>query len=126
MRSRCCSSGTTPLAALGLGIIASAIMIAFGLWWLRHAAAVARRRSEGYGRGSTVTVDDAVAAETVRQRATTAREFDPPEVRHGRPGRVVPPIVLAGLPLLVVGSVNVLMTLAVLPRLDVSFLAEER
>jgi len=39
---------------------------------------------------------------------------------------VVPPFVLAGLPLLVVVSVNVLMTLAVLPRLDVSFLAEER
>jgi H+/gluconate symporter-like permease len=39
---------------------------------------------------------------------------------------VSPPIVLAGLPLLVVVSVNVLMTLVVLPRLDVSFLAEER
>lgn len=33
---------------------------------------------------------------------------------------------MAALPLLVVVSVNVLMTLVVLPRLDVSFLAEER
>jgi H+/gluconate symporter-like permease len=39
---------------------------------------------------------------------------------------VSPPIVLAGLPLFVVVSVNVLMTVVVLPRLDVSFLAEER
>jgi H+/gluconate symporter-like permease len=62
----------------------------------------------------------------VRQRATTAREFDPPEVHHGRPSRGAPPIVLAALPLLIVVSVNVLMSLVVLPRLDVSFLAEER
>jgi H+/gluconate symporter-like permease len=116
--------GTTPLAAPGLGIIASAIMLAFGLWWLGRAAA--RRSGASNGRSSGVTVERAVADETVRQRATTAREFDPPEVRRGQPSRVSPPIVLAGLPLLVVVSVNVLMTVVVLPRLDVSFLAEER
>ena len=116
--------GTTPLAAPGLGIIASAIMLAFGLWWLGRAAA--RRSGASNGRSSGVTVERAIADETVRQRATTAREFDPPEVRRGQPSRVSPPIVLAGLPLLVVVSVNVLMTVVVLPRLDVSFLAEER
>jgi H+/gluconate symporter-like permease len=116
--------GTTPLAAPGLGIIASAIMLAFGLWWLGRAAA--RRSGASNGRSSGVTVERAVEDETVRQRATTAREFDPPEVRRGQPSRVSPPIVLAGLPLLVVVSVNVLMTVVVLPRLDVSFLAEER
>ena len=62
----------------------------------------------------------------VRQRATTAREFDPPEVHHGRPSREAPPIGMAASPLLVVVSVNVRMSLIVLPRLDVSFLAEER
>jgi H+/gluconate symporter-like permease len=118
--------GTTPLAAPGLGVIATAIMLAFGLWWLGRAAAAARRKGEGYHPASSTTVDSAVEDETVRQRATTAREFDPPEVRRGQPSRVSPPIVLAGLPLLVVVSVNVLMTLVVLPRLDVSFLAEER
>ncbi len=41
--------GTTPLAAPGLGIIASAIMLAFGLWWLGRAAAAARRKGEGFG-----------------------------------------------------------------------------
>jgi H+/gluconate symporter-like permease len=117
--------GTTPLAAPGLGVIASAIMLAFGLWWLRHAETAARRYGEGFG-GAPVPVDEAAEDERVRQRATTAHEFDPPEVHHGHPSREAPPIGLAALPLLVVVSVNVLMTLVVLPSLDVSFLAEER
>ncbi len=118
--------GTTPLAAPGLGIIASAIMLAFGLWWLRRAETVARRNGEGFGVAAPTAVDKALEDERVRQRATTAREFDPPEVRHGHPGREMPPIALAALPLFVVIVVNVLMTLVVLPRLDVSFLAEQR
>ena len=118
--------GTTPLAAPGLGIIASAIMIGFGLWWLGRAAAAARSSSAAHSPPQAAGVEHAAEDETVRQRATTAREFDPPEVRGGEPSRVPPPIVVAGLPLLVVVCVNVLMTLLVLPRLDVSFLAEER
>ena len=118
--------GTTPLAAPGLGIIASAIMAAFGLWWLGRAAVQARRKGEGFGPSSAVTIDEVAEDETVRQRATTAREFDPPEVHHGRPSREAPPIIFAVLPLVVVVSVNVLMSLVVLPQLDVSFLAEER
>jgi H+/gluconate symporter-like permease len=118
--------GTTPLAAPGLGIIASAIMLAFGLWWLGRAENAARHKGEGFGLDSPVPVDEAAEDETVRQRATTAREFDPPEVHHGRPSRQAPPIVLAALPLLVVVSVNVVMSLVILPHLDVSFLAEER
>jgi H+/gluconate symporter-like permease len=114
--------GTTPLAAPGLGIIASAIMLGFGLWWLGRAAA--RRSGAGNGRSPAEAVERAVEDETVRQRATTAGAFDPPEVRRGQPSRVSPPILLAGLPLLVVVSVNILMTLVILPRLDVSFLAE--
>jgi H+/gluconate symporter-like permease len=117
--------GTTPLAAPGLGIIAAAIMLAFGLWWLGHAATAARRKGEGYDPAATVAVDEAVEDETVRQRATTAHEFDPLEVRHGHPSRDAPPISLAALPLLVVVIVNVLMTLVILPSLDVSFLAKE-
>jgi H+/gluconate symporter-like permease len=118
--------GTTPLAAPGLGIIASAIMLAFGLWWLRRAEAAARGKGEGFGFAAPVPVDKAAEDETVRQRATTAHEFDPPEVHHGRPSREGPPIGVAAAPLLVVIGVNVLMTLVVLPSLDVSFLAEER
>jgi H+/gluconate symporter-like permease len=118
--------GTTPLAAPALGIIAAAIMLAFGLWWLGRAEAAAHRKGEGYGAASSVPLDAVAEDATVRQRATTAREFDPPEVHHGSPCAEVPPIAVAALPLLVVVGVNVMMSLAVLPRLDVSFLAEER
>src|SRR5499427_9529103 len=49
--------GTTPFAAPGLGVIASAIMLGFGLWWLRRAEAAARRKGEGYGRGASTEPD---------------------------------------------------------------------
>src|SRR3974390_890975 len=49
--------GTTPFAAPGLGIIAAAIMLGFGLWWLRRAEAAARRVGEGYGSETSVTVN---------------------------------------------------------------------
>jgi H+/gluconate symporter-like permease len=118
--------GTTPLAAPGLGVIAAAIMLGFGMWWLGRAETAARRKGEGYGKAAPVPVDAAADDQTVRERATTAREFDPAEIHHGRHANEPPSIMLAALPLLVVVSVNVLMSLLVLPRLDVSFLAEER
>jgi H+/gluconate symporter-like permease len=118
--------GTTPFAAPGLGIIASLIMLGFGLWWLHRAESAARRRGEGYGAETPVRADAAADDELVRERATTAREFDPAEMHRGRHGDSVPSIVLAALPLVVVVAVNLVMSLFVLPRLDFSFLAEER
>jgi H+/gluconate symporter-like permease len=118
--------GTTPFAAPGLGIIASAVMLGFGLWWLGRAEAAARRALEGYGSVGEVAPEKAAEDETVRERATTAREFDPAEIHHGRHSEIRPPIAMAALPLVVVVSVNLLMSLFVLPRLDFSFLAEER
>src|SRR5262245_52924397 len=41
--------GTTPFAAPGLGIIASVLMLGFGLWWLGRAERAARQLGEGYG-----------------------------------------------------------------------------
>src|SRR3954447_20573662 len=41
--------GTTPFAAPGLGIVASLITMAFGMWWLGRAEAAARKAGEGYG-----------------------------------------------------------------------------
>ncbi len=58
--------GTTPFAAPGLGVIASAIMLAFGLWWLARAEKAARRAGEGFG--ATV--------------ATVAAAMRPPANRH--------------------------------------------
>lgn len=118
--------GTTSFAAPGLGIIASAVMLGFGLWWLRRAEAIARRRGEGYGGVANVAPDAAAEDQIVRERATTVREFDPAEVHRGRHGDTSPTVVAAVLPLVVVVCVNLLMSKLVLPRLDFSFLAEER
>ena len=117
--------GTTPFAAPGLGIAASAIMLGFGLWWLGRAAA-ARRAGEGYGGEPATPPQDVATDELVRQRATTAREFDPREALHGRPSAAGPPIARAALPLVVVIAVNFLMAMIVLPARDTGFLAEPR
>lgn len=114
--------GTTPFAAPGLGIIASAIILAFGMWWLGRAEAAARRAGEGYG-----ACPDAVPAvdEKIREHATAAGDFDPAEIHHGKRGAGSPSFAIAVLPLAVVIAMNFLMSLVVLPRLDFSFLAEE-
>jgi H+/gluconate symporter-like permease len=118
--------GTTPFAAPGLGIIASIIMLGFGLAWLARAEARARRRNEGFGPGILENVDAAAADDIVRERATTARDFDPAEINRGHPTDKTPPVAAAFAPLAVVVVVNLLMSLVVLPRLDLSFLAEPR
>lgn len=118
--------GTTPFAAPGLGIIASIIMLGLGLWWLRRAEGSARRSGEGYGAEASGGVDAAADDEMVRERATTAREFDPAEIHHGHRTDSVPSILVAALPLVVVILVNLTMSLFILRRLDFSFLAEER
>ncbi len=110
--------GTTPFAAPGLGIIASIIMLGCGLWWLRRAESAARRVGEGYGAEASVSVDAAADDEIVRERASTAREFDPAEIHHGYHSESAPPTSLAALPLVVVVAVNLLMSLVLLPRLD--------
>ncbi len=113
--------GTTPFAAPGLGIIASIITMAFGMWWLGRAEAAAREVGEGYGGGSEAAP---VVNEKIREHATAAGEFDPAEIRHGGRGDGEPAFALAILPLVMVIVVNFLMSLVVLPRLDFSFLAK--
>ena len=117
--------GTTPFAAPGLGVIAAAIMLGFGLWWLARAEAAARRKGEGYGTAA-VAADAAADDPLVRERATTASSFDPAEAHRGRRSDASPGVYVAMLPLVVVVLVNLAMSLAVLQRLDTSFLAEER
>ena len=84
--------GTTAFAAPGLGVIAAAIMLSFGLWWLERAAAAARRRGEGFGSASSVPVDAAADDPMVRERTTTAHAFDPVEI-HRAARAEVPPII---------------------------------
>jgi H+/gluconate symporter-like permease len=117
---------TTPFAAPGLGIIAAAIMLAFGLWWLARAEARARRAGEGYGGPMGSSVDAAADDPLVRERAATAREFDPAEIHHGKRAPTRPHFAIAFLPLVIVVMCNLAMTVLVLPRLDTSFLAQAR
>ncbi|HJV12980.1 MAG TPA: hypothetical protein VJ625_03730, partial [Propionibacteriaceae bacterium] len=116
--------GTTPFAAPGLGIIASAIMIATGLLWLRHAKARARRRGEGFAGDRPDTADAAADDHLVRERAVVAHEFDPAEIHHAQEVPSPPGILSAALPLVVVVLVNLLMSLVVVPRMDADFLAD--
>ncbi len=116
--------GTTPFAAPGLGIIASLIMLGFGVWWLQRAEAKARAAGEGFGPIAGDAADTAADDPIVRERATTAREFDPAEIHRSAETPRVPPIGLAALPILVVVAVNLAMSFLILPRMDVAFLAE--
>jgi H+/gluconate symporter-like permease len=114
--------GTTPFAAPGLGILASIVIMGFGIWWLHRAEAAARKGGEGYG---VAREDVSSEDEELREHATAVREFDPAEIRHGKHSDSEPTFVLAALPLGVVIVMNFLMSLVILPRLDFSFLAEE-
>jgi H+/gluconate symporter-like permease len=118
--------GTTPFAAPGLGIIASVIMLGFGLWWLGRAEARARVAGEGFGTARDIHTGRIADDQIIREQATVAREFDPAEIGHGRRSESMPRIGVALLPLAVVVCVNLTTSLFVLPRLDFSFLAEAR
>jgi H+/gluconate symporter-like permease len=114
--------GTTAFAAPGLGLIASATMLGFGLWWLAGAEARARRNGQGFRPGAATAdrfVDDPVMCE----RATTAQAFDPAEIRHGKHAAAEPSVGVAVLPLIIVVAVNLAMSLLILPRMNFEFLA---
>jgi H+/gluconate symporter-like permease len=118
--------GTTPFAAPGLGILASLIMLGFGLWWLNREEAIARRNGESFGEDAPMSSGSPVTDEDLRGRAATAHEFDTAEIMHGKATDSPPPAMLAALPLIVVIAVNLAMSLFILPALDTSFLAEAR
>jgi H+/gluconate symporter-like permease len=116
--------GTTPFAAPGIGLVASLIMLSLGLAWLRFAEVSLRRKGERFAEASAgglpVTEDP-----VVRERATVAGTFDPPEAARGRPSADHPGIATAIAPLVVMVAVNLLMSFVVLPRIDVALMASE-
>jgi H+/gluconate symporter-like permease len=114
--------GTTLFAAPGLGILASATIMGFGLWWLRMIEVRLRRAGEGYRSETHATADE----QFVRERATNADNFDPAELPHGHRSEHLPHFALAVAPILIVLAVNLIMSLFVLPRWYTGFLAEPR
>lgn len=118
--------GTTPFAAPGLGVIASAIMLGFGMWWLTRASAAARRNGEPLHFDEPAPPGEAAEDPLVRERATTAQGFDPAEIHHSQAAESVPSVATAVLPLVAVVAANLALSFVVLPRLDTSFLAEAR
>ncbi len=130
--------GTTAFAAPGLGAIAAAIMLGFGLWWLSVIEGRARRAGEGYRAAGAAR--DAATDPLLRERGNMAGHFDPAELTPREAARAATPaassgspasppapgIVAAALPLGVVVLVNLVASLGVLPRLDTAYLSEAR
>ncbi len=116
--------GTTPFAAPGLGLIASAVMLGVGMWWLLRASAKARRTGEPLEFDEPASADHAADDPIVRERAIAAQGFDPAEIHHSQATETGPSVLTAALPLVAVVVVNLLMSFVVLPRLDTSFLAK--
>src|SRR5262249_31114595 len=81
---------------------------------------------KSFGDDDPLPREQLAADEKLRERATTAREFDPSEIARGQISASPPPAIAAALPLVVVISVNLTMSLFVLPWLDTSYLAEVR
>jgi H+/gluconate symporter-like permease len=118
--------GTTPFAAPGLGTLASLIMFGFGMWWLGREEARARGAGEGFGDSEPPPGERLAVDEILRERATTAREFDPAEIMRAKPSETPLAFLPAALPLVIVVSVNLTMSMFLLPWLDTSFLSEVR
>jgi H+/gluconate symporter-like permease len=125
--------GTTPFAAPGLGVIASIVMVGFGLWWLSLQQSRARAANEGFdgfGAAAGAAVPAAAKptpdANLVRERATVSQSFDPEEIEHGHISNDLPSFGVAMTPLVLVVCVNFLMSVIVLPRIDAEYLADVR
>ena len=115
--------GTTPFAAPGLGVIATLIMLGFGLWWLAREEAKAHMKGEGFGDGAPKSASNLTDDLELRERASVASTFDPAEIAHGKIAASLPPIAFAAAPIIVVILVNLILSLIVIPRLDLTFLA---
>jgi H+/gluconate symporter-like permease len=118
--------GTNPFAAPGLGLIAAAVMFGCGLAWLHRAQARARAAGEGYRYEGAHAEQTAAGSHLIRERAVASREFDPGEIERGAHAPDRPSALRAALPLMTVVAVNLLMSFAVLPRLNADYLAQAR
>jgi H+/gluconate symporter-like permease len=120
--------GTTPFAAPGLGIIASIVMVVFGLWWLSLQQARAKAASEGFDGFSKAAKSTKPPASDnlVRERASVSQSFDPEEAKRGHISEDLPAFGVAVAPLVLVVLTNFVMNVIVLPRIDADYLGDVR
>ena len=121
--SPCRSSEPRPSRLPASASVASAVMLAIGLWWLHRAEAAARRPARAWHRAAG-PADAAADDPVVRERAVVAREFDPAEIHRAKEAPAPPDALCSALPLVIVVLVNLLMSFVLLPRMDAKFLAE--
>lgn len=100
--------GTNVFAAPGLGLIASAIMLIGGLWWLQTRVNKAKAANEGYG--------DHESDRNIPMDSNIEYEKGPLSTM---------PLFLALLPLILVIGVNAIFTYLVFPKTDFSALIEK-
>ena len=121
--------GTTAFAAPGLGILAGAIMLAFGVLWLERQARQAKAAGEGYGPHADALPPalhgGARIAEGAHRDGLDLRGIAHQTLGQ-EAGRDLPPPALAILPVVVVVAANLAYVEVVAPRLDTAFLAEAR
>jgi H+/gluconate symporter-like permease len=120
--------GTTPFAAPGLGIIASIVMVGFGLWWLSLQQSRAKAANEGFDGFDTAAKSTRPPASDnlVRERASVSQSFDPEEAKRGHVSEDLPSFGVAVAPLVLVVLTNFVMNVIVLPRIDADYLADVR
>jgi H+/gluconate symporter-like permease len=111
--------GTTSFAAPGLGVIAGAIMLVLGTWWLTMRSARAAAAGEGYG----THADAPPPIDTGLREHAQQEGFDIAELAGARTERALPPLALAVAPVALVVIVNLAFLTLVVPRLDTEFLA---
>lgn len=101
--------GTNVFAAPGLGILASAMILTGGLWWLQSRVKKAQANGEGYG-------DHESDQYLPMEHADEAPTKGPLSIM---------PLFLAVLPLILVIGVNAIFTYLVFPKTDFSPLVEK-
>lgn len=96
--------GTDSFAAPVSGLLAAAIIAAFGMWWLNMRIKQAANRGEGYGE------EDEFIAQT---------DAAPEDAAEG------PSLAIAITPIVIVIVMNLLTSRVILPLLDTSYLAQD-
>ncbi|WP_337185453.1 GntP family permease [Phenylobacterium sp.] len=109
---------TTIYAAPGLGIMAAVIMLGLGMGWLTLAERRARLRGETFEAAAR-----GPGASAVREHAISGADFDPAEVATGAADADRPPAWIALAPFAVMISANLVLSLLVLPRIEMPLLA---